>query len=180
MTIADFPALYSERLCLRALHPDDVPALLTLYADAQVMRYWSHAPWSAPAQAHAAIEEARADWTAGRALHLAITMRDGAALAGSCALYDIDADHRRATLGYLLGPAHRRRGYAGEAIELLVAHGFTELGLRRIEAEVDVRNYDSGRLLERLGFRREGRMHGRWLVEGERRDVDMWALLDAC
>ena len=177
MTASVLPLLFSERLCLRALAPADAPALLALYADPDVMRYWSHAPWSAPAQALAAIDAARAELATGRSLHLAIETRADGVLAGSCALFDIDTAHRRATLGYLLGRAHWKLGYAGEAIGLLAGHGFGPLDLRRIEAEVDARNYASARLLERCGFRREGRMRGRWLVDGVNRDVDMWALL---
>lgn len=175
--IADFTSLPSARLRLRTLAPADAGALLALYADADAMRYWSHAPWHALAQAQAAIGMARTEQVAGLALQLAIELHEGALLAGSCALYDIDGRHRRATLGYLMGAAHCGQGYASEAVGLLVAHGFAALGLRRIEAEVDARNAASSRLLARLGFRCEGRMHGRWLVDGESRDVDMWARL---
>ena len=172
-----FPALSIERLRLRALCPGDAPDLLALYADAEVMRHWIHPPWTALAQAQAAIIEAQRELESGRALHLAIEARLDGRLAGSCALYDIAPEHRRATLGYLLAAPYWGKGLAREALQVLLAHGFGTLGLERIEAEVTPHNFASQSLLARLGFRREGRLHARWRVGSATRDVDLWALL---
>ena len=54
---------------------------------------------------------------------------------------------------------------------------FEELGLRRIEADVDPRNEASIRLLERLGFQREGYLRERWLVDQEINDTVFYGLL---
>jgi len=176
MNAFDFDFLTTGRLQLRMLADDDAPALLALYGDAQVMRHWSHGPWTDIAQAHAAIREARDDLLGGRALHLAIAPCSGEGLIGSCALFDVAAQHRRATLGYLLAPAYWGQGLAREALRALLAYGIEVLGLQRIEAEVDPRNGASQALLLRLGFRREGLMHARWRVGDEARDVELWAL----
>ncbi|WP_137171998.1 GNAT family N-acetyltransferase [Massilia sp. HP4] len=177
MLDADFTELATERLRLRALRADDAPALLALYADAEVMRHWIHPPWAALSQAQAAIEEARRDLASGRALHLALETRGDGLLAGSCALYDIAPGHRRATVGYLLAEPYWGRGMAREALAVLLGHGIDTLGLDRIEAEVTPHNFASQSVLARLGFRREGRLHARWRVGGMTRDVDLWALL---
>ena len=173
----DFPVLAADRLRLRGLCAADAPALLALYANAEVMRHWIHPPWTALAQAQAAIEEAGRDLAGGCALHLAIETRCDGRLAGSCALYDIAPAHRRATLGYLLAKPYWGKGLAREALGVLLGHGFGALGLDRIEAEVTPHNFASQSVLVRLGFRREGRLHARWRVGATTRDVDVWALL---
>lgn len=175
-----FPVLSTERLLLRALRPGDAPDLLALYADAEVMRHWIHPPWTALVQAQAAIDEARRDLACGRALHLAIEARLDGRLAGSCALYDIAPEHRRATLGYLLAAPYWGQGIAREALQALLGHGIGTLGLERIEAEVTPHNAASQALLARLGFRREKRLPARWRVGGATRDVDLWAFTLAC
>lgn len=175
-----FPVISTERLRLRALRPGDAPALLALYADAEVMRHWIHPPWTALAQAQAAIDEARRDLASGRALHLAIETRLDGRLAGSCALYDFAPEQRRATLGYLLAAPYWGKGMARETLQALLGHGIGTLGLERIEAEVTPHNFASQSLLARLGFRREGRLHARWRVGGATRDVDLWAFTIAC
>ena len=173
----DVPDLSSERLRLRVLRAGDAADLLALYAAPEVMRHWIHPPWTTLAQAHAAIDEARRDLASGAALQLAIAMLPGDRLAGSCALYALVPEHRRATLGYLLAEPYWGKGLAREALGVLLGHGFTALGLQRIEAEVTPHNVASQTVLARLGFRREGRLHARWRVGDTPRDVDLWALL---
>jgi [ribosomal protein S5]-alanine N-acetyltransferase len=70
---------------------------------------------------------------------------------------------------YLLGdPAARGRGFGREAVGLLVSDLFRSEPVERIGAVCDVENVPSFRLLEGLGFRREGTLraalfhHGRW------------------
>ena len=55
---------------------------------------------------------------------------------------------------------------------------FGEMGLRRIEAEVDTRNLSSIGLLRRLGFQKEGLLRERWVVKGETKSVELHGLLN--
>jgi ribosomal-protein-alanine N-acetyltransferase len=66
----------------------------------------------------------------------------------------IDADHRCAWLRFALGE-QRGHGFAKDALRALLGHMFHQ-GVHRIEAEVYQFNRASLRLLEALGFRREG------------------------
>jgi len=167
----------TERLLLRGLEMGDAADLLALYGDAEVMRYWSHAPWAALAQAETAVREAQEDYAQRRSLHLAIGLRSaGAALIGSCALYDFARQPGAATLGYLLARGHWGQGYAAEALAALLGHGFRMLDLRRINAEVAPENTASLQLLARLGFRRCGRVPQAWQVGGRSCDVEAFAL----
>ena len=59
-------------------------------------------------------------------------------------------------LGYIFNPAYQRQGYAAEAAAALVDHAFTVRGMHRIYAHCNPENTASWRLLERIGFRREG------------------------
>jgi RimJ/RimL family protein N-acetyltransferase len=63
------------------------------------------------------------------------------------------------------------------ALRTLIGHAFGTLGLRRLEADVDPRNERSLHALEALGFRREGLLRERWLVEGEIQDSVLLGLL---
>ena len=177
LSAPDFEHLITDRLRLRLPAERDAAELLALYGDPQVMRQWRHAPWRAWRQALDEVAEARADLAAGRALHLVLVTHRDARLAGSCALFDIHPQHRRATLGYLLASAYWRQGLGREAVQALLEHGFDALGLERVEAEVDPRNGASRALLRRLGFHCEGLLRARWQVGGQARDVELWALL---
>jgi RimJ/RimL family protein N-acetyltransferase len=64
-----------------------------------------------------------------------------------------------------------------DALRALIEHAFGPLNLHRIEADVDPRNEASVRLLEKLGFRREGYLRERYFKDGEIQDSVFLGLL---
>jgi [ribosomal protein S5]-alanine N-acetyltransferase len=58
-----------------------------------------------------------------------------------------------------------------EALTALLTYGFDELGLTRVEADVDPRNAASLGLHESLGFICEGYLHERWIIDGTPSDA---------
>jgi RimJ/RimL family protein N-acetyltransferase len=181
--LRDMVLYNTERLVLRGLEMRDAPALFALYSDREVMRHWSHEPWTALLQAEEAIYEAQDEYASRRSLHLAIEKRadaQGGLLIGSCALYNVsrtpDGMTYSATLGYLLARPHWGRGYAAEALHSLLGHGFGLLGLTSISAEVAPGNRASMKLLARLGFRSQGTARGHWTVAGRAYDVETFSL----
>ncbi|HSM68108.1 MAG TPA: GNAT family protein, partial [Xanthomonadales bacterium] len=58
-----------------------------------------------------------------------------------------------------------------------IDHAFNGMGLHRLEADTDPANTGSLRLLERLGFQREGLFRQRWRVYGQWQDSVMLGLL---
>ena len=69
------------------------------------------------------------------------------------------------------------KGYIGEAGEALIQYGFTSLGLRRIEAEIDPDNHASAKALEKLGFAQEGLLRQRWEIGGVVSDSALYGRL---
>lgn len=67
-----------------------------------------------------------------------------------------DRYHRRAEVGFGIGHAHWGHGIGSEAVRAVVGYGFDTLGLNRVFARTIADNIESVRLLERLGFIREG------------------------
>ena len=63
------------------------------------------------------------------------------------------------------------------ALPIVIDHAFDDLGLHRLEADADPRNARSLRLLEDLGFTREGYLRERHLIGGERQDSVLFGLL---
>ena len=98
-------------------------------------------------------------------------------MIGTSTLYAIDRKNGRAEIGFILRASCHGRGYAREAVAAVIDHAFRSLGLRRIEADVDPRNETSIRLLEGLGFVREGVLRERWCVDGEITDTLLLGLL---
>jgi len=169
--------LSTARLLLRPLAPGDVDAVFAMRSDPVVQRYGSHPPWTERQTAVDYIERDRRGMADGSHAQFGIERRDDGAVIGTCTLYDISAQCRRADIGYVLLPSQWGRGYATEALVALLDWGFDKLDLNRVEADIDPRNLPSARILERLGFAHEGHLRERWIVAGEVSDSGMYGLL---
>jgi ribosomal-protein-alanine N-acetyltransferase len=64
----------------------------------------------------------------------------------------------------------------GEGIQLVLAHAFEDLGLHRIEANIQPGNHRSIALVRRAGFVREGFSERYLLIDGRWRDHERWAI----
>ena len=98
-------------------------------------------------------------------------------LVGTVTLVDWDRTNRRAEIGFILHPSHQGRGLASDAVRTALEWAFGPMGLHRVEADVEPANVASLRLLERLGFRREGLSRERWWTRGRWTDSVMPGLL---
>jgi RimJ/RimL family protein N-acetyltransferase len=174
--IPDIPELAGPRVRLRAFDARDVDALFSLYSDAQVMRYWSTPPWRERAQAVTHIERMQRERLDAEFYPWVATLDDDV-LIGTCSLFAVNRAHARAEIGYALRSSWWGRGFAQEMLGLALTHAFDAVGLNRIEADIDPGNIASCRLVERLGFTREGLLRERWRVDGGVQDTALYGLL---
>lgn len=171
------PEIAAVRVKLRALTEADVPALFSVFSDQEVMRYWSSEPMESPDQARTLLNEIHAGFAARSLFQWGVALRESDTVIGTCTVYRVDARNRRAEIGFALAREQWGKGLMREALAALLEYGFTTLDLHRVEADVDPENAASLRLLERLGFRREGYLRERWLVGGEVHDSVILGLL---
>jgi ribosomal-protein-alanine N-acetyltransferase len=172
-----FPALDTPRLRLRAPIAADVPALFSIFSDPETMRYWSRPAMTDVAEAAALLHDVWRHAEAGTLFQWGVALRGDDRVIGTCTLFRIDRVHRRAELGYILRRDHWGRGFASEALTAIIGHAFGALELHRLEADVDPRNTGSIRLIERMGFKREGHLRERYFVAGDIQDSLIYGLL---
>jgi RimJ/RimL family protein N-acetyltransferase len=169
--------LETSRLVLRWIDERDTEALFALFSSTEVTRYWSVGAWTDMDQARQAIQRDLAAYADGTSLRLAIHLAGQPGLIGTIGLHRFVDQSRRCEVGYALAPQHWGKGYTSEALAAALDYGFAALDLNRIEADIDPRNGASARVLERLGFRKEGFMPERWIVQGEMADTVNYGLL---
>jgi len=80
-------------------------------------------------------------------------------------------------LGYLLIPGERGKGYCSEAVELIVDYLFLSKDIVRIQAQTDVGNVASQKILEKAGFKKEGTIRKNEFIRGEWRDRCLYGIL---
>ncbi|MGI5348815.1 GNAT family N-acetyltransferase [Streptomyces sp. CA-250714] len=81
-------------------------------------------------------------------------------------------------LGYALAPSEWGKGYATDAARTLIQFGFRDLGLHRISAAIGPDNAQSIKLVEALGFTREGVLRDHVFTNGAWRDSVLYSLLE--
>ena len=92
----------------------------------------------------------------GEWFQFAIESKQTRDLIGDCGLRVDEHELYRAEIGFTLAREYQGRGFASEAVSLLLDYAFDALGLHRVIAIADCRNAPSVALLERLDLRREG------------------------
>ena len=83
-----------------------------------------------------------------------------------------------ASLGYWIGKQHSKKGYMKEALDILIPSLFLDLQLNRIEAATLESNLASKNLLNKIGFKKEGRLRKYLKINGEWQDHVLYSLLE--
>jgi ribosomal-protein-alanine N-acetyltransferase len=172
--------LIGERITLREVEPDDAPDALAWSSDPTFFRYLAYEPI-------AALED-EARFLAGLArqagerprvqYHLGIEWLEDRRIVGIARLGVSSPTHRGGDIGYGVRRDMWAQGIASEAAGLLLDFGFGTLGLHRISATRHPENVASGRVLDKLGMRYEGRHRDDMFEHGQWRDSLIYAIVE--
>jgi ribosomal-protein-alanine N-acetyltransferase len=113
----------------------------------------------------------------GLAIFYAIDCKESGELVGSNGM-EIDPLNSRADIGYWTGREYWKRGYATEAAAGLLGFAFNVLRLHKISAHHFARNEASGRVLDKLGMKREGYLRAHVRKSGVWEDIVEYGILD--
>jgi len=145
-------------------------------ADSGLWTYLPTGPYRDPAEFRDALRMAG---SADDPLFFTLVMLPTAQPAGVASYLRITPEHGVIEIGHIwFGASLRRTTAATEAIYLLAAHAFDDLGYRRLEWKCDSLNQASRRAAERFGFRFEGVFRRHMVVKGRNRDTAWYAITD--
>jgi [ribosomal protein S5]-alanine N-acetyltransferase len=143
-----YQAMKTARLILRELRTDDAGRIAALGGDWDVASMTGRIPF--PYSEHAALQ-----WVSGLADgEVVYGIECAGELIGICGYSP--ADDGSAELGYWIGKPYWGAGYASEAAELLMRHGFSKGGIKRFTCCHFSDNSRSARVASKLGFRALG------------------------
>ena len=157
-----------SEITVRPVVREDAPDLIQANRDSR----HHHAPWVAPFTDAAGFEAWFAGGGDGRRVSLVARHGSSGGVVGVINISEIvRGGFQSAYLGYYGMAAYAGRGLMTEAMRLAVRYAFDELGLHRVEANIQPENLASIALVRRAGFRKEGVSPRAW------RDHERWALL---
>lgn len=177
---SEFPVLETERLVLREITMDDLDWYLEHFSRPEMIEGQGFPGPESREVAEKELREYIVDLFAKRdGFRWGISMRDGPGLMGSLGFYKwVRPSGHMAEMGYDLQREHWGKGIMSEAMRAVIDLGFQRMKLTRIEALVFVFNTRSAKLLEGLGFKREGILRSRGVThEGVISDDAMYSLL---
>lgn len=177
MTAFSTTTLNTARLLLRPLVAQDAHDLYKIMFDTEVLRYWKTEPIKCIERAYKVIDEANKAMKAKTQLTLGIIRKSDNKLIGTCLLFNILKNAKRAEIGYGLATHAWNKGYMREALYEFLNFAFNNLHLNRIEAEIDPHDTCSGKTLDHLGFHKDGYLKQRWIIHGEHCDSELYGLL---
>lgn len=172
-----------QRLTLAILAPDQAELESEFYR-----RNQRHlAPWSpirtteyfSTEQIRRRLDIQASAFEAGLAMHFALLTPDGQQMIGACNFSGlIRGAFQACYLGYHLDETHQGQGLMQEALEVGIGYMFDTQNLHRIMANYIPGNERSARLLERLGFEKEGYAKAYLNIAGRWQDHVLTALVN--
>lgn len=180
-------SISTERLVLRPLDEDDVPALADMMNDEQVVA-WTTVP-------HPYTEADARQWitrlapderTEGRGIVLAVTEFLTQRLVGIVHLRNTDWRVRSSEIAYVIAPWARGEGYASEAALATAQWLFHDQKFERLELRTAADNTASQQVAQKIGCISEGVLRNAWIARARpddgtwtevRTDVIVWSLL---
>ena len=147
------------------------------FVEAMIRSRDFHDPWITPPRTAQEFDELLQRTADDSFVALVIRLREDGRLAG---VFQISQIFRKAFqsgyLGYSGVAGLEGKGYMTEGMRLVVDHAFSELGLHRLEANIQPGNTASIALVRRCGFVKEGFSEKYLKIGGEWRDHERWAI----
>jgi ribosomal-protein-alanine N-acetyltransferase len=163
-----------SRVVIRPVQASDAAELVA----ANLASIDLHEPWVSPCRDHASFLGYLARCDGDRSIGFIARERESGRIVGVVNVSEIVRGFfQSAYMGYYGTVGMSGRGLMSETVGLVVTHAFRELGLHRVEANIQPGNEPSRALVKRLGFRQEGYSPRYLKIDGEWRDHERWAVL---
>jgi len=166
----------TPRLVVRTLKVEDAPSLFSYRSLPAIYRYQSFKPKTVEEVEQFILENTKHFDKEGIWYQLAIVLEEN--VIGDMGLHFIGPMNLLCEVGYTLSQEYQHKGYAREAVKYLLKYLFEERKKHKVIGSVDPENIPSIKLLENLGFKREGILRKSVLEENEWKDDVVYGILE--
>lgn len=174
-----FPQLTTKRLLLRKVNEKDVNEIFFLRSDGRVMKYFDRTPAKSLDDASNFIKLITEQLQNNEAVTWALELKENTNLIGTICFWNIQKEHYRAEIGYVLHPDYWGIGIMNETLSKVINYGFNVMNLHSIEASVNPDNAASIKLLEKNNFTREAYFKENYFFNGKFLDTAIYSLLNS-
>ena len=150
-----------DNLQLRTLEKEDLEFLYKMRTNPDVMDYWFEEPYTTMGKMIKSYEAGQ-----DSDLHRHFILYHLNEKVGYIALFDIDSRHRNAEFAIMIDPSQQGKGYATDAIRLIIEYGFNKMNLHKLFLYVDKVNEKAVHIYRKVGFQIEGELKKHFFVNG--------------
>jgi [ribosomal protein S5]-alanine N-acetyltransferase len=151
-----FPILETERLHLIDITQNHANSLFEILSLDEVTKYYGTDTFTSIEEAKKLIDMFQKNYYEKRSIRWGIILKENNKFIGTVGLNGLQLKNKKAEIGYEIHPSYWRKSYTTEAIREVLRYSYVELKLNRIGAVVYLENEASSKLLEKLGFSKEG------------------------
>lgn len=170
--------LEGNRIKLRPLKFSDAEAIAEQARDRKITKYtFVIPPPFTVKQSQVFIKKTKKEKREEASYYFGIEFKENKKLIGMMNLVKIDRKNKNAEIGFWLAGGYQNKGLAKEALNLILDFGFKELKLERIEGRVLHKNKPAQKLLEKTGFRLEGRLRRKTFFKNQWFDDLIYGIL---
>ncbi|MEO7311184.1 MAG: GNAT family N-acetyltransferase [Chitinophagaceae bacterium] len=170
--------IYTERLTIRNFHSKDWMDLFEYRSTPEICRFQGYEPYSAERCQQFAEAQSQTEFgEPGKWAQLAIELTSEKKLIADIGLKPEYFDTRLVEFGISLSHLYQRSGYAQEALNAVLDYLFTQHHVHRVTGITDQENESCIRLLEQVGFRKEGTTRQSFWNNNMWRDEYLFAML---
>lgn len=173
----NIPVLHTERMELREIHPEHAEDYFDVMGRDEVTQYYGMDSLKEIKQAKELIESFHTTKDAGRGMRWGMFKKGSDRLMGTIGLNNLLLYSKKTEVGYEIHPNYWRKGFVFEANKAVLDYAFGELELYRVGAITFPENTASIRLLEKLGFKKEGTLRGYLFQRNQSYDANVFSLL---
>jgi len=171
-------ALTGKKINLRALEPEDLDFLYTIENNES---FWEVSSTQTPFSRFILeqyIVNSHQDIFEAKQLRLIIVDNITNISVGMIDLFEFNPLHKRAGVGILIIESEQHKGFASEAIELLINYSFNQLNLHQLFANITADNTKSLELFKKLNFKKIG-VKKEWIFsKGDFKDEILFQLIN--
>ncbi|UCH64722.1 MAG: GNAT family N-acetyltransferase [Ignavibacterium sp.] len=151
-----FPILETERIFLRKIKEDDIPGIYRFYSGSDTLKNIARDNFTKKEQAIEKVKLFHKSYEERKAIWWTFNQKPKDEFIGFGGLFEISKKSNKAEIGYGLLPDYWGKGIMSEVVEKLIDFGFNQMKLHKIYGRITPGHNASIRLLEKLGFKKEG------------------------
>ncbi|HHD2751669.1 TPA: GNAT family N-acetyltransferase [Clostridium perfringens] len=152
----EFPIVETKRFILKEIEEKYKENFINLFSDEDVMKYSGTEVSNPEKQVDFYLKKVKVMYKEKKVIRWAIVNKESKEFIGDIGFYNMDFYSNNTEIGYTVAKKFWRQGVASECIKAIENFAFENLSMNRIVAMIDSNNISSIKLLEKLGFHRDG------------------------